>query len=442
MDKFIEYYSELAGMKGSYSPFIYHIDIYREEKDSLFKPILYHEFTHYIQNFTTLSGYNYFYNTLSVMLRSFSHAGVHKKKITLPLKNCLSMINHLKTKNPTNLLYCGREGCIRSNSPYPFTTTSHLNFDLYKKNCNDNFNNTTVSLGFISFDGFEIPLNEWVIKENMANVVSYVGENGSDALSNWEMDSYLNNPYKEYTIIAAFIDIYLHSKKVLELTYKICELALNMMPVSDTMYSCLEDIQTNCASYLNLTEEEIIQSLKNKINYTQTFDNQFQNFQKLAKEQVSTFLSLSGDNEFLTMVSNFYSVIIKGLSYRKRKGSFYMIFNDSYITSLTPIIGCPPIFIKNQSRPKKIGYQIPSIEHITTAYIMQFVLWDEKVTSACPFLNLCGIKKNKYCYHSCYRNLYKKQYEGCNLSNALLINGVKKEAVKRAGWLKRKKIET
>ena len=70
-----------------------------------------------------------------------------------------------------------------------------------------------------------------------------------------------------------------------------------MMPVSDTMYSCLEDIQTNCASYLNLTEEEIIQSLKNKINYTQTFDNQFQNFQKLAKEQVSTFLSLSGDNE-------------------------------------------------------------------------------------------------------------------------------------------------
>ena len=439
MNEIIKYYSEkIAEEKGSYNPFIYEIRINREQNDSLFSSILYHEYTHYIQNFTTISGFTYFYNTLKVMLASFSHAGVHQKKNVLPLKTCSSMKVHLGSQNPGNLLKCGREGTNYSKSDFPFTTTQRTNYDLYQKQILNPFTKKQDVISFISMNGFDIPLDEWVIKENMANTVTFIRKNQKDSLTQYEKTDYLSNQYKEYTIITDFIDIFLPTKNILKLTYQICEIALNMFPFSDTIFKCLDIIKNNNNTYLNLAEDDIIRDIKQKINFSQNFNHQLNNLKCLANKQITTLQNLSYNNEFLYMASKFYSVIIQGLNYRYSNNSFYQIFNDTYISSLVPLIACPPIYVKGKQKPLMIGRPIDSIGYISSAYIMQFQFWFGNYSNKCPFYNMCTHKKNKYCIICCFRNIYKKEFNNCYLSNSLLINGIKKETVKQAGWLKRK----
>lgn len=452
INSFVDF-SILSGPKGACSMFQQNIILSgTTEKDC--EPTLYHEYTHYIQNMTTIHGFMSFTDYMNLFLYSFAVLGNNVQNPALPLNSYSYLQQKLGNKHLYNLIEVRSKGMASSTTGYTFSSCANNNYDLIQEEVDNKYFNKKFLLSYICIDQQKIPLNEVCIKENMALmntiIINKILESPSakkstfDKLDATDIQIINNCTHKEYTVIYLFLNNYLPGKNNVELCYKICEMALNIIPIHDTIYSLLSYIKTNASTLKMETEKDIINVLSYEVSYKEKLRKLYKECKNFSKKEIANFDKIikQDNNEFLVIVKKFYKVLLKGLKLRVREKSFYTSFlSEKYIKSFTKTIGSPIIYYNNLILPHntypitkvKIFKKIPSFFKKDYAYfhgtlVLYLKAYDNQLFD-CPFKfnSFCNHFTNSDCLSDCLSNWGVKDFDDCILHGSLLCTGIRQD---------------
>jgi hypothetical protein len=424
----------LVSPPGYYNMFTLEIEI-QGKKNSESNPTVFHEYTHYLQNMTTINGFITLDKYIHVFLRSFIKLGSDTVDPNIPLCDNLKLRNYLGDKSIENILYKQSFGMEydSGNKKYLFQKTDLDDYIISEEEYMDHYSGILMKIPYIAIDGMNIPLNEVTIRENMALVNSIIGFKRTDSITNDDIDEILSCKYKEYNVLFDFINHYLPNCNLLKLVYSICELALNINFSEQIIGNILRLIKNEYAEMSKMTTEKIIFLIQRAMNY----DKIFALLNKIIHEKAITrTLELFGNfnpahNQFVGILRNFYNFLIEGINYRANHKSFYIdCLTNEYIQRLTSIIGCPVIYLKLENEPHNLSetpeYFFKDFVYLHAALKVFMKLYYSQITS-CPFIeyNVCNVSKNNECYSNCLKNYKDSYYENCLLSNALNCSGIR-----------------
>ena len=309
-------------INGKYNMFSLKITL-EDETDEENNPTILHEYTHYLQNVTTFHGFTKIDDYIRLFLAIFANLGSKSEDPTFPLKDYLPLQNILKEKNLENMFksrFIGMHIDIYGN--YTFSDYSADDYSLIIEKLVDPYHNKTKDIPFIVIDDKKIPLNEITIRENMA-MVSTVKTLKRDKRDVYDM--IISFPHKEYSSIFDYLYNYLGDKDIMKLTYQICEIVLNLLPIERHVVNILNYIKDNETYLKSLNDEQIINEITMLTNYRDVFNAQYQALIKIVKERIAMFdkIILTDKNEFVKILKDFYLYIIKGLELRKDHISLY-----------------------------------------------------------------------------------------------------------------------
>lgn len=92
----------------------------------------------------------------------------------------------------------------------------------------------------------------------MANMVSAITYFNNTELTEEQINEIVYLAPLEYTAIFDFIKNFLNDKNPILLTYKICEMALNILPLYETIGTIISYIKNEYKRLNSLTENEIL----------------------------------------------------------------------------------------------------------------------------------------------------------------------------------------
>jgi hypothetical protein len=426
----------IAGAPGRYDMFSLEIEI--EGKTVLERtPTIFHEYTHYLQNMTTINGFISLDKYIHVLLRSFTKLGSDTVNPKIPLNNYPVLQNVLGDKNVGNILSCRSSGMDYDvlNKKYVFQDTDLEDYSVSEQDHMDHYSGILLKIPYIAIDGKNIPLNEITIKENMALVNSIIGGNKNDKLTTDDINEILSYEYKEYNVLFDFINHYLPNCNLLKLVYCICEISLNIYFSEQVMGNMLRLIQKESEYLSEMETDTIICLMRDAINYDEISGRLYNIiYEKAIIKTLELFDSFDlSENQFVYILKDFYCFLIKGIKYRSGQKTLYVNYlTDNYIQILTSIIGCPIIYFTEEKKWENLSrtpeYFFKDFIYLHGALKIFMRLYDSDIF-VCPFFdsNLCTVSKNERCSSNCLDNYHDSYYRNCLLSNALICTGIRQE---------------
>jgi len=426
----------IVGAPGSYNMF--HLEIEIGGKTMYERnPTIFHEYTHYIQNMTTISGFVRLDKYIHVFLRSCSKLGSDSDDPKIPLRDYDSLMHELGDKNIENIIRSYSFGmdfdyCLGN---YVFADTDLDDYTISEQEYIDHYSGLVLKIPFVAIDGKNIPINEIVIKENMALVNSIIGYKQNDSLTVENINEILSYAYKEYNVLFDFINHYLPNCNILKLVYSICEISLNIYFSERVIGNILHLIQDNYEEMSKFETDKIICLIRKSINYESVFLSLYNIIQgKVIKKTLDLFdIFINSKNQFVDILKRFYTFLIQGMKYRLTQKTFYIDnLTNEYIQILTSAIGCPIIYFKNENEYKNLletpKYFFDDFVYLHASLKVFMILYCSNVT-VCPFINLsiCTLEKNNNCSLNCLDNFYNNNYKNCLLSNALGCTGIRQD---------------
>ena len=426
--------SIIVGVPGSYNMFSLEIEI-NGKANSQNNSTIFHEYTHYLQNMTTISGFVTLDKYIHVLLASFTKLGSDLVDPKIPLCNYHELQSVLGDKNIYNILKSRSFGMDFDNSGkrYIFQDTDLDDYTISEGEYFDHFSKLFFRIPYIAIDGKNIPLNEIVIKENMALVNTIIASLTSKKLTENDIDEILSYEYKEYNVLFDFINHYLPNCDLLKLVYSLCEISLNLHYFEQILGNILRLIQKEAEELSKMKTDELIFFIKDSIQYDIRFSKLLSIIHERAiKETIALFNGfVFSENQFISIMKDFYNYLINGLKYRKTHETLYIeSFSNEYIQNLATVIGNPVIFFQEEKEYKGFSetpeyffddfvYLHGALKIFTQLYYCNVLL--------CPFLqkSICKVMKNKNCYDNCLSNYDDKAYKNCLLSNALICTGIR-----------------
>jgi len=426
----------IIGPEGYYNMFTLEIEVLGKlnPKSNL---TIFHEYTHYLQNMTTINGFISLDKYIHVLLTSFSKLGSDFVNPIPPLINYLESPSVLGDKNIGNIITSRLFGMNfdHSANEYIFEDTDLDDYTISEREHFDHYSKSLFQIPYIAIDGKNIPINETVIKENMALVNSIIGNPEYEKLSNNDIDEILSYKYKEYNIIFDFINHYLPECDPLKLVYCLCEISLNIYFSEKVIGNILRLIQNEYIDLSTMKTDEIIHLIRTAINYDNTFLKLFSIIhEKAIKETNSLFDSFDlSNNQFISIMKYFYYFLTRGINYRaSQKTLFVNKLTNDYIQELATVIGSPVIFFRDENEYRGFGktpdYFFNDFIYLHGALKVFTFLYYSNI-STCPFNkgNICIVPKNKNCNDNCLNNYIDENYKNCLLSNALNCSGIRQE---------------
>jgi hypothetical protein len=424
----------ITGAPGSYNMLSLEIEIAGKTNFER-NPTIFHEYTHYIQNMTTISGFISLNKYLQVLLISFSKLGSDTVDPLLPLYNYSELQSVLGDNNIEGIqkrrFFCMVFDSL--NNKYIFQSTD---LDDYILSEQKHFSGmSSYNITYIAMDGKNIPINETTIKENMALVNSIIGgrEQQNDALKENEINDILAYEYKEYNILFDFIDHYLPNCNLLKVVYCICEIGLNTS--EEIVGIVLRLIQKKHIEFSRIETDRIINLIKKILNYDEAIHELFGIiYERYIKKTTYLFNSFDAStNQFIDIMKLFYNFMIEGIKYRTTQKTLYVQhLTNKYIQHLTSIIGCPIIYFRDENEYRNLSdtpdYFFRDFVYLHGTLKIFMELYKSYVT-LCPFTrgNICKVLKNGHCYSDCLINYDDEVYKNCLLSNALNCSGIRQE---------------
>ena len=426
----------IVGAPGWYNMLFLEIEI---EGETNFErnPTIFHEYTHYLQNMTTINGFVSLDKYIHVLLKSFRKLGSDPVDPKIPLKSYNEFQSVLGDKNIENILRSRTVGMEYDSitKEYLFQATSFDDYIISEQEYVDQYSKQPYKIPYIAIDGKNIPINETIIKENMALVNSIIGSPKYNQLTQNDIDEILSFEHKEYNVLFDFINHYLPDCDLLKLVYCICELSLNIIFSEQIMGNILRFIQRKSIELSKMNTEKIIFKIKEEINYDVLFSKMFSIVNDQAIMKTTAYFSSFdfSKNQFISIMKNFYDYLIKGIEYRATKKTLYenMLTND-YMQKLATVIGCPIIFFKSENEYRGLSetpeYFFSDFTYLHGALKIFNLLYDSDIES-CPFRDrkMCKVPKNDKCYNDCLGNYNDEVYKNCLLSNVLNCTGIRQE---------------
>lgn len=334
--EFLEELHSLDWVRGAFSMFSLQITI-EDENNEKNLPTIIHEYTHYIQTMNTFTGLIEFEEYIRYFSRCFCKMGVSQDKVEPPYRDFL--VKEMKHVNFDNLLRRKSAGMTIHDGEYVFDNSDKDDYTLIKEKYFDPYNQKEIFISFISLDDYKIPLNEVVIKENMAMISSVITEKKKSLLTDDEINQIISWPYREYIVILDFIHNYLGEKNTLELVYKICDIALNLVPCEVTIFKILEYVQTNQSLLLKLSEDNILSRIMEMLNYKNIFEAYkigYSKIQSTTNETINKILS-HDRNDFLKVLQRVYNFCCTSIYKNNPEDSlFNKLQNQNLIESNVP----------------------------------------------------------------------------------------------------------
>lgn len=470
--------------EGYHNPFIFEIsvdttydDFKKEKEQSDGFPTFMHEFTHYLQNFSTPLGIQNFLEYQQVSLLLFNKIALLNTNPSLPLKAC-DFVDDFGHKNINNYFEYIRMGMNYDSvaKKYVFEDYQFSDYQLITKTVRNSFYDKDVDLLFITYHNKIVPITFLTIKENMSRIASYLA--AGTPVNN--IDATIYKYDMEYHIIYGFIKSILKDKDCARLTFQICEMSLLVMPYLTTINSILTTIKANEKLLINKSEDEIIDYLLDKIHFTglskedainsfyQTYGYRlnlskeyvielfnktkyFENSTSLRNSIISAIRStkllvndyvriLSGiynkhDVEIIEFVIRLFTeVCIKGLDLRLKNWSFYKNkFDYDYLKYYLSHLNSPMLVFKNS--PKMLfGGQLNDKYLDLIAYYtsIQRIFFDCYYYDQhkCPFYDdkeLCKFPRKNECSFGYKDIIGKQEFRTCLAYNGLITVGVRRE---------------
>jgi len=398
------------------------------------KPTLFHEFTHYLQNMTTINGYVNIDKYIKIFLTAFSKLGSDENNPLLPLSRYSELQNVLQNKNLDTLRESRCLGMVFEDDEYKFHATELDDYSITMIDINDTYNNQLKKIPFIAIDEKNIPLNEIVIRENMAMVNSLIIEKEGDIISSEIINEIIGYQYKEYIVLFDFINNFLPGKNLLKLVYCISEMCLNLLPMGEFAYKIFYFIKENHEELRELDTDVILNKIKQAVNYDAVYLKLFEALEHFTNEINNLFDSFNfRENEFVKILKDFHAFLVKGIEYRSIQETFYENnITNEYIQKFVSVIGCPIIYFADSHRTEIFSevpdYFISNFSYLHGALKIFVDLYYIENPKKCPFFdyNICTFIKNDNCKNNYLRNHNYDIYESCLLTNSLLCAGIKK----------------
>ena len=249
----------IVGAQGSYNMLSLEIEI-DGKTDFERTPTVFHEYTHYLQNMTTINGFVSLDKYIHVLLTSFAKLGSDAINPKPPLKEYHELQLVLGDKNIENIDKKRLVGMNYdySSKTYSFQATTLDDYIISEEEYFDSYSRQFFRIPYIVIDGKNIPLNDTVIKENMALVNSIIGNPTFIELSERDIGEIISYDYKEYTALFDFINHYLPDCDLLKLVYCICEISLNLHFSGQIIGNILRLIQKESVKLSKMETDNII----------------------------------------------------------------------------------------------------------------------------------------------------------------------------------------
>ena len=426
----------IIGSPGSYNMLSLEIEI-EGKSNSERNSTVFHEYTHYLQNMTTINGFISLDKYIHVLLACFTKLGSDIVDPKTPLKSYSELQTLLGDKNIENIIRARMFGMDYDylNKKYIFQNTNLNDYTLSEQEYLDPYSGLLFIIPYIAVDGKNIPINETVIKENMALVNSIIASPTYKKLSNADINEILSYEYKEYNVLFDFINHYLPNCDLLKLVYCICEISLNIQFSEKIIGNILRLIQEESIEIAKMQTDKIIYLIREAINYDKIFFKLYSIIREQAIKATNALFNQFdfSKNQFIGIIRKFYNFLSNGLEYRAKQKTFYVNrFTNNYIQELAAVIGSPVMYFHAENEYRGLSetpdYFFEDFTYLHGALKIFTQLYDSDVTE-CPFLrgNICRVSKNENCNNNCLSNYNDNVYNNCLLSNALTCTGIRQE---------------
>jgi hypothetical protein len=387
-------------------------------------PTIFHEYTHYLQNMTTINGFISMDKYMKIFLKSFCKIGSDKQDPLLPLNRNMELLNMLGDQTIENILNFRSIGMCYSNSEYIFEKSDLDDYTIIYEDVYDHYAGKLKRLPIMILNGAKIPLNETVIKENMALMTSIIGKVGRDTITDDEIDEILNYGHMEYNAIFDYLHNFYPERNIVKLVYCVCEIALNLYPSETSVGNILDYLKAKYLAFANDSTEEILIKIYKDFDYVNTKNKLIDRiFETTVIETQKLFSKFDYNiNEFIGILNEFYNYILSGLKYRKINSSIYISrLTQNFIDNMTSTVGSPFLYFTKTHSTKNLSnvppYFTNRFVYLHGALTVFLAYYFENITE-CPF-NKYGIcncsifKRTKECKINCIQVYDSKVDDNC-----------------------------
>jgi len=401
-------------------------DLMNEKEEAVCFVTLVHEYIHYIQNFTTTWGFTNFITYIDLINSLFVTNHELLNDPELPLVNLKTRDN----KTYSNFIKSANLGSTKGESgKYIFTPTTKADFTLFQEHIFDPYWNRKTSIYYLAYKGEAVPLNAFVISENMAIIGSYLAS-GVPIEDAKQSITRMWNP--EYNIIYSYIYNLFPSLDCFKLTYYMCEAALLVPGYSDTIYKILRLLKQKKYLFKTYDEDDIIKQISEHLKLDLSIRKMLPEIKVQIQNRIDMYEKNKKDFGFFSYIIDILSLFKEGFNERFNnvytyRSSFDFQFLDYFSQKIkSPVI----VFADNQ----KTMLGKPTTEFIHSVAYFGGVL--KTFNNAyfndigkCPFYedhSICTVVKGIECKTNAMNAYNKEAYCGCLMNNALNIIGIKK----------------
>ncbi|MNU62014.1 hypothetical protein D3C71_512270 [compost metagenome] len=419
-------------------------DLLRDKENAGSFPTLIHEYTHFLQSFTTAYGFT----TLFTYISCVNQFRMENMRLlynpSIPLKGGKAD-KRMKNKNLKNIFlypYTGVKRNRQDRTKILYDRSNESEFHLKQDKVFVPYRNKTVVMANITVEGFEIKVSEFVIRESMAYMSNFLATSLTSAERHelfLENDSYS----LEYRGLYLFLKHFLPEKDCFQLIYTFCEMALNLPSYTEHMNTMLSYIVSN-SRYLNQqSESDIIQETSTHIRYTTLFPISIQSCLNQLNDLQEMYRRHPNDG-FLQISDRILNNLALGLQLRMQNQTFYAHrMNMAYLNQITSVLASPIVKFRDGDRT--------ILGNSTDEFVDDLALFSgilrgiqymyNNESKSCPFAtapSLCNLEKTDTCRTN-YRKINAfENYQGCIMSNAMKVTGVQKSDRLKAWFIWKK----
>lgn len=387
-----------------------------------------HEYIHYIQNFTTLNGALKFVDYIEVASRTFSENALLMSDPKIPIEGG-DADHKIGNKTYANFVKSQKLGLNNQSNGSKFVNTQNADYAMSHELLRNDYKDKDIFIGYVSIDKKLVPLNEFVISENMALIGSYLAAN----IPFTDFEATMNLWGYEYKAIFMLLKHIFPNHSCIKMTYIFCESALSLVPTNEKIYELLSYCNDNKDVLQGKNENDIIDSCLNQLCFEKLLKRQTGLFIKIFDSKLFIYDKYKDEIEYFKYAIYVLELMKKGVLNRLSNPiSFKNRITPKYLMHYASIIKSPIIKFMD-GKTTMLGENeettINSIATFSGIMKMFFELYFNGIHE-CPFNaggSLCGAEKDTCCKTDPFAMYGKPAYLGCLLNNSFNTIGIKNE---------------
>ena len=346
-----------------------------------------HEYTHYLQAFTTVNG-------LSVLLSYLD------KIVRMTLDIGENILTNTTTAREINIRYKDDFSFVskkliwkREPRKIPYTNTKPnyfvINIDnpIFKQKTDEVFI-------YNIYDGLFYHVSTTMLRENMAMMAYFSIRNiGQDAIMDYvKINPSPQNPYncKYWLLFNYFLYKYPQIKNVVKFTYFFCELSLMQINTGSFIKKLLADIDALLGrkNYTYVNENIFFEELFRK--NIETINNDVIIIEKLINIIDEYINDLIKNYEFFSTIQKILKIAKTGIEYKKSNCTIYREIMDMRWICMMSELFFSPVIIQPNKIVSTINISQDYVNHLGLLFgisIIMDMITSKEILVECPFFN-------------------------------------------------------